>query len=203
MADALGAPPNRRMGLLSIDALVGLLRGGAGAFFLIPPAAGLFAAVEHFRRRFGQLVARRIQRATERVRICSPVITSGPVLSTLAEVLDDEQCNLMITIDRPQMDQAVEQWNRDGRAQWKVPLVNRIRASGCVAEKRSKPYGGGAPYNYMHAKIVVCDDTVLTGSYNLSHSGEMNAENVLEIVSKPAADECAAFCEAVHARYTR
>jgi phosphatidylserine/phosphatidylglycerophosphate/cardiolipin synthase-like enzyme len=53
----------------------------------------------------------------------------------------------------------------------------------------------------MHAKVVVCDDVVLTGSYNLSHSGEMNAENLLEIESAHFADECAAFCEQVHARY--
>jgi phosphatidylserine/phosphatidylglycerophosphate/cardiolipin synthase-like enzyme len=54
----------------------------------------------------------------------------------------------------------------------------------------------------MHAKVVVCDDVTYAGSYNLSHSGEMNAENVLEIVSKPFADACAQFCETVHARYT-
>jgi phosphatidylserine/phosphatidylglycerophosphate/cardiolipin synthase-like enzyme len=153
-------------------------------------------------RALGQLMARRIQRATTRVRICSPVITSGPVLSTLAEVLDDKQCDTRITIDGPQMDQAVEQWQRDGRAGWKVPLVKRIRASGCVHEKRSTPYGSGPPYSYMHAKVVVCDDVVLTGSYNVSHSGEMNAENVLEIHSSAAADECATFCETVHARYS-
>ena len=55
----------------------------------------------------------------------------------------------------------------------------------------------------MHAKIVVCDDWVLTGSYNCSHSGEMNAENLLEIHDPALADQCAAFCEQVHARYAR
>ena len=33
----------------------------------------------------------------------------------------------------------------------------------------------------LHAKVTVADDTVLIGSFNLSHSGETNAENVLEI----------------------
>ena len=33
----------------------------------------------------------------------------------------------------------------------------------------------------MHAKVTVADDTVFVGSFNLSRSGEMNAENVLEI----------------------
>jgi phosphatidylserine/phosphatidylglycerophosphate/cardiolipin synthase-like enzyme len=151
----------------------------------------------------GHLVARRIAQATRRIRICSPVITSGPILSTLAEVLDDKRCDALITVDGPQMREALEQWNRDGRASWKVPLVERVRASGRVAEKPSRPYQAGPPHDYMHAKVVVCDDIVLTGSYNLSHSGEMNAENLLEIQSAPLANECAAFCEQVHARYAR
>ena len=49
---------------------------------------------------------------------------------------------------------------------------------------------------------VVCDDVVCTGSYNLSHSGEMNAENLLEIRSRGFADLCATFCESVHQRYS-
>ena len=152
-------------------------------------------------RAMGHLVARRIAQATRRIRICSPVITSGPVLSTLAEVLDDTRCDAQITVDGPQLHEALDQWNRDGRAIWKVPLVKRLLASGKVAEKHSRPYQAGPPHDYMHAKVVVCDDTVLTGSYNLSHSGEMNAENLLEIQSPAFADACAAFCEQVHARY--
>jgi len=152
-------------------------------------------------RTLGHLVARRIGQASRRIRICSPVITSGPILSTLAEVLDDHRCDTTATVDGPQMREALEQWSADGRASWKVPLVERVRASGRVAEKPSRPYQAGPPHNYMHAKVVVCDDITLLGSYNLSHSGEMNAENVVEIVNAPFADACATFCEQVHSRY--
>jgi len=152
-------------------------------------------------RSMGHLVARRIAQATRRIRICSPVLTSGPILSTLAEVLDDQRCDTLATIDGPQMEQALEQWRADGRANWKVPLVTHVLASGRIAEKPSRPYAAGPPHDYMHAKVVVCDDIVLTGSYNLSHSGEMNAENLLEILNPPLADACAAFCEQVHTRY--
>jgi phosphatidylserine/phosphatidylglycerophosphate/cardiolipin synthase-like enzyme len=152
-------------------------------------------------RAMGHLVARRIGQATQRIRICSPVITSGPILSTLAEVLDDKRAPALITVDAPQMHEALSQWQSDGRASWKVPLVQRLLSSGVVAQKHSRAYQAGPPHNYMHAKVVVCDDVVLTGSYNLSHSGEMNAENLLEIESKPFADQCAAFSEQVHARY--
>jgi len=69
-----------------------------------------------------------------------------------------------------------------------------------VAAKRSTPWPD-PPHDYMHAKLVVADDVVLTGSYNCSHSGELNAENLLEIRSRALADRCAAFAEAVHGRY--
>jgi phosphatidylserine/phosphatidylglycerophosphate/cardiolipin synthase-like enzyme len=54
----------------------------------------------------------------------------------------------------------------------------------------------------MHAKLTVVDDTVLTGSYNLSHSGEENAENLLELRSPALADLCAAFVDRLVGRYS-
>ena len=53
----------------------------------------------------------------------------------------------------------------------------------------------------MHAKVTVADDIAFVGSFNLSHSGERNAENVLEIASPALADELAAFIDTVRARY--
>ncbi|HEV3225899.1 MAG TPA: phospholipase D-like domain-containing protein [Acidimicrobiales bacterium] len=152
-------------------------------------------------RKMSQLVATRIGQARTRIRICSPVITSSPILGTLAEVLDDGSCDALITIDGPQMAQALSQWRRDGRAAWKAPIYERVVRSGRVAAKPSTPWSPDAVHDYMHAKLVVCDDWVLTGSYNCSHSGEMNAENLLDIHDAALADRCATFCEQVHARY--
>jgi phosphatidylserine/phosphatidylglycerophosphate/cardiolipin synthase-like enzyme len=42
---------------------------------------------------------------------------------------------------------------------------------------------------------------VFVGSYNLSHSGQENAENVLEVESPRLADQFAAYIDAVRARY--
>ena len=53
----------------------------------------------------------------------------------------------------------------------------------------------------MHAKVTVADDTVFVGSFNLSHSGEMNAENVLEIHDPALADRLAAYIDEVRERY--
>jgi phosphatidylserine/phosphatidylglycerophosphate/cardiolipin synthase-like enzyme len=55
----------------------------------------------------------------------------------------------------------------------------------------------------MHAKVVVADDTVFTGSFNLSHSGEKNAENVVEIADAELAAKLSDFVDAVRRRYPR
>jgi phosphatidylserine/phosphatidylglycerophosphate/cardiolipin synthase-like enzyme len=55
----------------------------------------------------------------------------------------------------------------------------------------------------MHAKVTVCDDTVFLGSFNLSRSGELNAENVLEIREPELADRLADFVDGVRVRYER
>jgi phosphatidylserine/phosphatidylglycerophosphate/cardiolipin synthase-like enzyme len=53
----------------------------------------------------------------------------------------------------------------------------------------------------MHAKVTVADDVVFLGSFNLSHSGEQNAENVLEIHDPALAERLAAFVDGVRSRY--
>jgi phosphatidylserine/phosphatidylglycerophosphate/cardiolipin synthase-like enzyme len=53
----------------------------------------------------------------------------------------------------------------------------------------------------MHAKVIVADDVVFLGSFNLSRSGEMNAENVLEVTDPALADRLAAWIDGLRARY--
>lgn len=151
--------------------------------------------------KMSQLIATRIGQATQRIRICSPVITSTPILGTLAEVVEDNRVDVRATWDGPQMREVVRQWRRDGRTHWKQPLVDRLQRSGRVAAKRSTPFGHDTVHDFMHAKLVVCDDWVLTGSFNCSHSGERNAENLLEIRSMALADELAGYAEQVYDRY--
>jgi phosphatidylserine/phosphatidylglycerophosphate/cardiolipin synthase-like enzyme len=53
----------------------------------------------------------------------------------------------------------------------------------------------------MHAKIVVADDTLFAGSFNLSHSGEKNAENVLEMKDSELASRLSAYVDEVRRLY--
>lgn len=53
----------------------------------------------------------------------------------------------------------------------------------------------------MHAKVTVADDRVFLGSFNLSRSGELNAENVIEVQDAALADRLATFIDDVRERY--
>src|SRR5437763_7177446 len=146
-------------------------------------------------------IAQKVGRAQRRVRVASPVITSGPILGTLAEVAADGRVDLAGVVDATQIDEVLQQWRMNGNASWKTPSLKFLLSRATFTGKRSTPYAPGAIHDYMHAKVCVCDDTVFIGSFNLSHSGEENAENVLEIADAGLADRMAAFVDAIRAKY--
>ncbi len=146
-------------------------------------------------------MARSIATAEKRIRICSPVITSGPILGTLAEVCEHPGVDIAGVYDATQMDEVQHQWSSMTAAAWKITAFHGIVAAVRFGAKRSTPYAKGSVHDFMHAKILVTDDYVYTGSFNLSHSGEQNAENVIQIESADVADMCAAYIDRVAARY--
>src|SRR5665648_706895 len=84
-------------------------------------------------------------------------------------------------VDRPQMEQVFHQWRQNPRSAWKVPILASVFEHADFKGKPSTPYGPDTPHDFMHAKVTVADDDVFCGSFNLSRSGEQNAENVLEL----------------------
>jgi phosphatidylserine/phosphatidylglycerophosphate/cardiolipin synthase-like enzyme len=145
-------------------------------------------------------IAKVIRRARKRVRICSPLITTGPVLGTLAQVIADGTVDVAGCVDATQVREVIQQWRANLNVSWKLPLLQHVMA-GPFTGKVSTPYGDGTVHDFMHAKICVCDDTVFVGSFNLSRSGERNAENVLEIHDAAIADRLAAFVDTVRSKY--
>jgi phosphatidylserine/phosphatidylglycerophosphate/cardiolipin synthase-like enzyme len=144
-------------------------------------------------------IAQAIAQARRRVRVCSPVLTTPPVIGALAAAAAGGSVDLGGCFDAPQMADATRQW-RASRGAWKLPLLQRIAVAGFAA-KPSTPFGAGAVHDFMHAKVTVADDTVFAGSFNLSRSGERNAENVLELEDAELADRMAAFVDEVRTRY--
>jgi phosphatidylserine/phosphatidylglycerophosphate/cardiolipin synthase-like enzyme len=146
-------------------------------------------------------IASEIARARRRIRLASPVITAAPIVATLAQVVSDRRCDVAGVVDGTQMHQVFQQWHENGNAAWKLPLIERVLDRGDFSGKPSTPYTPESLHDYMHAKVTVCDDVAFVGSFNLSHSGEQNAENVLEIRDASVADRMATFIDAIRARY--
>ncbi len=146
-------------------------------------------------------IAKAIGSAKRRVRVASPVISSAPILATLAQVASDGKVDLAGVVDATQVAEVFDQWRENGNAEWKAPLLRTTLTRAPFSGKVTTPYAPGSVHDYMHAKVTVADDTVFVGSFNLSHSGEMNAENVLELQDPKLADRLAAFVDEVRARY--
>jgi phosphatidylserine/phosphatidylglycerophosphate/cardiolipin synthase-like enzyme len=147
-------------------------------------------------------ICQRVATSRTRVRICSPVLTSGPLLGTLSDLIDRGlTVDIRGVVDLTQMEEARRQWRQNSHAGWKLAAVDKVLGAIPFSGKHSTPWGQGSVHDYMHAKCVVCDDTVFVGSYNLSRSGEMNAENVLEIRNQELADTFTAYIDRVAATY--
>jgi phosphatidylserine/phosphatidylglycerophosphate/cardiolipin synthase-like enzyme len=146
-------------------------------------------------------IAKYLGRARTRIRIASPVLTSGPILATLVEIAAERRCSVQGVVDDTQVDEVFQQWATNGVSAWKIPLLHRVIEGGTWSGKRSTPWSRESLHDFMHAKLVVADDVVFVGSYNLSRSGERNAEAVLEVHDPSLASRMAAFVEEAVARY--
>ena len=152
---------------------------------------------EELSHRIGQAIGV----ARQRVRIASPVITAGAVLGTLAEVTAENRVDLRGVVDRTQMEQVVYQWRTNGHSAWKIPMLASVLEHADFKGKNSTKYSPETPHDFMHAKVTVADDWVFAGSFNLSRSGEMNAENVVEVRDAELADRLAGFIDEIRQRY--
>ena len=146
-------------------------------------------------------VAKFLGKARSRIRIASPVLTSGPILGTLVEVVNERRCDIAGVVDETQVDEVFHQWATNGVSAWKIPLLRTILEGAPFSGKPSTRWTPESLHDFMHAKVVVADDVAFVGSFNFSRSGERNAENVLEIHDRGIADRLATFVDSVRARY--
>ncbi|HJT46450.1 MAG TPA: phosphatidylserine/phosphatidylglycerophosphate/cardiolipin synthase family protein [Chthoniobacterales bacterium] len=148
-------------------------------------------------------IARRVREAKRRVRICSLLINSGTLISELTNLLRRREVKVDGIYDRTQMEEVYQQWQEVPSNHWKIPALQNIVLRANLVGKKSTPYTPTSVHDFMHNKVLVIDDTVITGSYNFSRSAEFNAENILFIESAPLAETYSAYIDHLIQKYQK
>jgi phosphatidylserine/phosphatidylglycerophosphate/cardiolipin synthase-like enzyme len=146
-------------------------------------------------------IARRVHEAKRRVRICSLLINSGTLIGELGNLLQRRQVKVDGIYDRTQMEDVYRQWQEVPSNHWKIPALKNIVLRADLVGKNSTPYTPTSKHDFMHNKVLVVDDTVITGSYNFSRSAEFNAENILFIESAPLAERYSTYIDHLIDKY--
>jgi phosphatidylserine/phosphatidylglycerophosphate/cardiolipin synthase-like enzyme len=142
-----------------------------------------------------------ITAARRRLLVASVVLSSGPILAALSEAIDRGMSCAGI-YDGPQMDQVRRQWQAAPVGADKINTWDKV--AGHLVRKNSLPYDRNKPHqphNFMHNKLVIADDVVVTGSFNLSNHAMGNAENVLLIHDAEIASKYEAYVRQLMAKY--
>ena len=142
-----------------------------------------------------------IAAARNRLYVASVVLSSGPILATLSEAVD-RGLPLGGLYDGPQMDQVERQWKAANVGTDKVNTWQKVARH--LVRKNSIPFdrqNSSQPHNFMHNKLVVADQIVVTGSFNLSNHAMGNAENVLLIRDAAIAELYAKYIQHLMASY--
>jgi phosphatidylserine/phosphatidylglycerophosphate/cardiolipin synthase-like enzyme len=146
-------------------------------------------------------IAQRVRAARRRVRICSLLINSGTLIGELGNLLRASRVKVDGIYDRTQMEEVYRQWQDVPSNRWKIGALSEITARAHLVGKNSTPYTPTSTHDFMHNKVLVVDDTVITGSYNFSRSAEFNAENILFIESPPLAETYSAYIDHLIQKY--
>jgi len=141
-----------------------------------------------------------ITAARRRLLVASVVLSSGSILAALSEAIDRGMSCAGI-YDGPQMDQVRRQWQA---APGGADKITWDKVAGHLVRKNSLPYDRNKPHqphNFMHNKLVIADDVVMTGSFNLSNHAMGNAENILLIHDAEIASKYEAYVRQLMAKY--
>src|ERR1700735_4473567 len=139
--------------------------------------------------------------ARNRLYVASVVLSSGPILAALSEAID-RGLQLGGLYDGPQMDQVEREWKAanvgtDKLNTWQKVARHLVRKNSIPFDRQNQ----SQPHNFMHNKLVVADQLVVTGSFNLSNHAMGNAENVLLIRDAAIAELYAKVIQRLMASY--
>ena len=155
-------------------------------------------------------IASAIGTAKDRMLVACMVISSGAILGSMADRAH-QVAEFGGIFDGPEMAGVVKDWSKAGSGTRSGPqgstTLGKAQLFAALAPlmhaKPSLPYGADTPHNFMHDKLVVCDETIVTGSFNFSSNATRNAENVVMIRSQTAADAFAAYVQELLTLYPK
>jgi phosphatidylserine/phosphatidylglycerophosphate/cardiolipin synthase-like enzyme len=161
-------------------------------------------------------IADTIAAATERLYVASMVISSGKILRALTHGMTDVQ-EFGAIYDGGSMSGVEHAWEKAKQkadATSSVPSKAKLDAFSSseklamweklkphLVAKKSITFKDNLPHNFMHDKVAVADDTVVTGSFNFSNNAMKNAENILVIRNQDLADQYVAYIKGLLDRY--
>src|SRR5438876_10025721 len=99
------------------------------------------------------------------------------------------------------MAELYRQWQDVPQKRWKVDALKGVIARAGLVGKNSTPYTPTGRHDFMHNKVLVIDDSVITGSYNFSRSAQFSAENIVFLESPALAQTYSAYIDHLIAKY--
>lgn len=146
-------------------------------------------------------IAGLVRTAKARIRICSLLINSGTLISELDKVLSLGRVKVDGIYDRTQMEEVYRQWQEVPQNQWKIGALQKIVSRAGLVGKTSTRYTPAGIHDFMHNKVMIVDNTVITGSYNFSRSAQFNAENILFLDGATVAEAYSNYIDHLIAKY--
>ncbi len=144
------------------------------------------------------LITEAISAATKRIRVASMVTSSPEILTALKGAIDGG-IDFGGVYDYAQSTGVIADWVKHPE---KVAQLKAVLAH--LVPKHSERFSNHHPdsaHNFMHNKIVVADDTVVTGSFNFSANALRNAENAVSFTEPLLAGAYADYIDGLAARY--
>jgi phosphatidylserine/phosphatidylglycerophosphate/cardiolipin synthase-like enzyme len=166
--------------------------GGVEVRYAFAPGEG--SAIE-------TLIAQAVSGATTRVRVAS-MVTSSPAILTALKDRIDAKIDFKGVYDQGETQDVLSQWERSATGAPKVALAKAVLAKMVPKDSQHfNPKATDGAHNFMHDKIVVADDMLVTGSFNFSANAAHNAENVLALQNAHLAQAYASYIDGLVARY--
>lgn len=142
-----------------------------------------------------------IATTSRQVTLACMVLTSGNLLRALRDLMQ-RGVPVEGVYDWQQIEGVKYQWTLVEANRWKIGVWEELVRYGNLVGKKRSLQGTGGTENYMHNKVMVLDDLVVTGSYNFSRHAQRNAENVLMIESPALAHDYRRYISSLMARYS-